>query len=319
MTNARGDGPLGPYPAPAAREAELDALADAAGGRVETYGTSVDGAPLRAAVVPARREDAPRILCSANIHGPEYIAGRVAFGLLRAIVDGDPVAAALRDRAEIWVAPCLNPDGYRKTWEAEGRGPLHHLRTNANGVDLNRNFPLPPGATRRRLPGAGSSEPGKATYHGPAPLSEPETRHLDALFARAHFHASANLHSFMGTVIPAHVVDRPTFATYRSLCRALAQAQPAHHYRRLSARVLDTFTGEQEDHQHHTHGCWAVCVETFTFFASYRQHFRAPSTFWRFNPEDPAPWIANDVPGLCGYFSAALDLPPPTFSSQTGS
>ena len=297
---------LQPYPSPQAREAEIDALAEDLGASIEEYGRSVDGAPLRAVRVPSLGENAPRILCSANIHGPEYVAGRVAVGLLRALARGDAPAIELRRSAEIWVIPCLNPDGYRKTWEAEGRGPLALLRTNARGVDLNRNFPLPVGQRRRRLPGAGSSEPGRATYHGPEPLSEPETRALEELLRRVGFHASANLHSFMGTVIPAHVTDRESFARYRELCRALARAQPRHRYRRLHARILDVFTGEQEDHQHHTHGTWAVCVETFTVLASYRQHFRAPSTFWRFNPHDPEPWIANDVPGLLAYFNAAM-------------
>jgi predicted deacylase len=310
---------LRPYPSPAEREAELDLLAEDLGATLEVYGRSFDGAPLRAIRIPALVDDAPRILCSANIHGPEYVAGRVAFGLLHALRREDPPALALRRRAEIWVVPCINPDGYRKTWEAEGRGTLAALRTNARGVDLNRNFPLPDGQRRRRLPGAGTAQPGRATYHGPEALSEPETRDLDALLQRGRFHASANLHSFMGTVIPARVTDRPSFARYRELCRALALGQPSHRYRRLHARVLDVFTGEQEDHQHHTHGTWSVCVETFTVLASYRQHVRAPSTFWRFNPRDPAPWVANDVPGLLAYFAAALDAPPATSSCRTGS
>lgn len=62
---------------------------------------------------------------------------------------------------------------------------------------------------------------------------------------------------------------------------------------------------------HHVHGAWAVCVETFSILASYRQYLRAPSVFWRFNPRDPAPWVENDVAGLCAYFDAALRLGPP--------
>ena len=62
-----------------------------------------------------------------------------------------------------------------------------------------------------------------------------------------------------------------------------------------------------EDYQHHHHGTWAVCVETFSLWASFRQHLRAPSLFWRFNPHDPAPWIDNDVPGIVAFLHAALD------------
>jgi hypothetical protein len=305
---------LAPYPDPDAREAELDALADSLGGAVVEYGRSLQDRPLRALRLPGG--PGPRVLCSANIHGVEYIAGRVAFGLLHGLAAGDPALTRLRERAELWVIPCLNPDGYARTWTAAGRGRLAELRANANGVDLNRNFPRPGGAPASRLPGAGSDRPGDATYRGPAPLSEPETAALERLFAAQGFHASVNLHAFMGTVIPARVTERDAYARYRDLARALAHAQPRVRYRRLAHRIFDTFTGEQEDHQHHAHGTWAVCLETFPLRASYAQHLRRPSVFWRFNPHDPAPWIANDVPGIAAYFNAALDLPPPPVRSR---
>jgi len=300
---------LAPYPAPEAREAELDALGRRLGGEVIGYGTSAEGRPLRALRLPARRPGAPRLVCGANIHGIEWIAGQVALGLLRRLVDDDP---GIRERAELWVIPCINPDGHARTHAQGGVGDLPNLRANARGVDLNRNFPMPGGARPSRLPGAGSSTPGAPTYRGPHPLSEPETAALAALLAELRPHASANLHSFMGTLIPASVRTRPEFRAYADLCRSFAAAQPHHRYRRLSSRVFDVFTGEQEDHQHHALDGWALCVETFTVIASYRQHLRAPSLFWRFNPRDPAPWIANDVAGLLAYFAAALALPRPS-------
>lgn len=294
---------LAPYPDPTARESEL-----------VVYGRSREDRPLRALRLP--NPGAPRVLCSANIHGVEYIAGRVALGLLHRLSAGDPELTRLHARAELWVIPSINPDGYARTWAAGGRGRLAELRANAAGVDLNRNFPRPGGASASRLPGAGSDRPGDATYRGPHPLSEPETAALDRLFAAQGFHASVNLHAFMGTAIPARVTDRGAYASYKALCRTLAQAQPRVHYRRLAHRIFDTFTGEQEDHQHHAHGTWAVCLETFPLRATYAQHLRAPSVFWRFNPHDPAPWIANDVPGITAFFHAALALPSPPVASR---
>ncbi len=116
----------------------------------------------------------------------------------------------------------------------------------------------------------------------------------------------------MGTTIPARVTDRPSYACYRELCRAFADGQRTHRYRRVANRIVDVFTGEQEDHQHHNLDCWAICVESFPLRASYRQHLRAPTTFWRFNPRDPQPWIDNDVPGLVALFAAALKRPRPS-------
>ena len=308
-----------PYLAPEARAARVRALAERAGAELVTYGESVRGEPLVAVRVPSRAtHDAPRVLCCANIHGIEYVGGLVALALLERIADDDASIARLRDEAELWVVPCVNADGYRRTWQANGIGTLAQLRTNANGVDLNRNFPLPYDAVRRALPGAGSTAPGKATFCGASALCEPETRALSELCVAQRFHASANLHSFMGTVIPARTIDRPAYAAYKALCRSFAAAQPRTRYRRLATLVLDTWTGEQEDHFHHALDCWAVCVETFSFFASYAQHWRAPSAFWRFNPRAPEPWIANDVPGLLAYFSAAVALPRPSIVSGTG-
>lgn len=302
-----------PYRPPPARRREVERLAAVLRAELVEYGASVDGEPLIAVRVPPTVRTDRRVLCSAGIHGPEWVGAEVALGFLRALGEASGHAAALRRQAEVWVIPCLNPDGARRTFEREGIGPLAVLRPNARGVDLNRNFPRPHDAPASRwLPGAGSDAPGDATYRGPHPLSEPETAALDGLLGEQRFWASANLHSFMGTLIPARVTTRPAYTSYRQLCRHFAAAQPRTRYRRVAHRIFDVFTGEQEDHQHHVHDCWAVCVEVFSLAASFRQHLRAPSTFWRFNPRDPGPWIANDVPGLVAYFQAALNSARPS-------
>lgn len=304
--------PLAPYPSPEARERELAGLAERVQGRLVQYGTSSDGAPLQAVQVPGLGPTTQRVLCSANIHGIEFVSGRVAIALLEALAANQTFATALRQQAEIWVAPCLNPDGYRRTWDRNGDAPLSHLRPNANGVDLNRNFPRPTGEHATRLPGAGSSRPGDATYRGPHPLSESESRSLDELLTAHPMRASVNLHSFMGTIIPARVTERPSFHHYVGLCREFTRAQVRSRYWRLSSRWCDVFTGELEDHQHHRHGIWAACVETFPVSASFRQYVRPPSLFWRFNPRDPSPWIENDLVAVVAFLRAALALPRPT-------
>jgi len=302
---------LRPYRDPEAREATLDELASRLGGELVVYGSSVEGRPLRALRVPSRRKDAPRALCCANIHGIEWIGAHVLLDLLAQLADGRAQVAALR-AAELWVIPCINPDAYARTHSTEGSGTLVELRANAHGVDLNRNFPLPPGKTPSWIPAAGSSTPGDATYRGPHPLCEPETRSLSELCTKIHPHVSVNLHSFMGTVIPASVRDRPSYTAYRQLCGAFADAQSGTRYRRLASRIFDVFTGEQEDHQHHNLDCWAACVEVFPVLASYRQHLRAPKLFWRFNPRDPDRWAKNDIPGIVAFIHAALALPRPS-------
>lgn len=310
---------LDPYPAPERREHELEQLAAAAGAGVEIveYGTSIEGRALRAVRVPRRghQDTGPRVLVCANTHGPEFIGNRVCVGVLAKLAANEAPAplVQLLERAELWLAPCLNPDGYARTHARKGVGKLAQLRHNHAGVDLNRNWPLPMGARRLPLPGAGSSTPGDPTYRGPHPLSEPETASLDRLLSAQQFHASANLHSVMGTIFPPRVRTRAEFRAYAGLCRALRRAQPHTSYVRLASRVFDTFTGEQEDHQHHRHRCWSVCIECFSLPASFRQARgrRGAPLFWRFNPRDPQPWIDNDVPGVAAFLLAALELERP--------
>jgi hypothetical protein len=85
----------------------------------------------------------PRVLYTSSIHGDET-AGYVLF--LRLIhhllsqYGTDPEITDLVDNLEIWINPLANPDG---TY-AGGSGSVYGAtRFNANGVDLNRNYPDP--------------------------------------------------------------------------------------------------------------------------------------------------------------------------------
>ena len=294
---------LWPYPDPDTRVENWRSDCARLGAATLSYGESVEGRSLDAAVL--RRPGRPRVVVCAVIHGVEYLGNCIAAGFLRSL-DG----SSLTRRAEVWVLPCLNPDGYARTWVNGGQGPLKTLRGNARGVDLNRNFPLPFGATPSRIPGSGSYRPQALTYRGPAPLSEPESRDLAAFLACVDPHVCVSLHSFMGTIIPPPVLCDEDRCGYRDLARAFAAAQTHVRYRRLRI-PFDVFTGELEDHAHHVLGAWAVCIESFTLSASWRQHPWAPSRFWRFNPRQPGPWVDSDVAGLHGLLHAALDRPRP--------
>lgn len=324
---------LSPYPGEDERERELEELCAEGGGVVEEIGRSVEGRPIRAARLPAwspssspspSSSSPPRVLVNANIHGPEWIGARVAMGVLRALAEapaaaGTPSAAAtLRAAAEVVVIPCVNVDGWARTEGCSGRGTLKALRTNAHGVDLNRNFPVPAVPSTwiartisARFAGSGSGDPRRATFRGTGPLSEPEAAALDAFCARERFVACASLHSFMGTCIPPCVRTREESRGYALLARAVAGAQARRRYRRLASRLVDVTTGELEDRLHHELGCWAMTIECFTVLQSVAQHLHAPSLFWRFNPHDPAVVVDNDVPGVLAFLRAALALPHP--------
>lgn len=303
--------PLAPYRSPAARDAHLAALADRLGAEPVDLGASVEGRPIRAVRVPATRATDDAVLVCAGIHGVEFIGTHVALALLEALAGG--LFSELRARAEVWVVPSLNPDAYARTWAQAGQGELAELRTNAHGVDLNRNFPLP----RPQAPvwidlggwRTGSDDPANAFYRGAGAQSEPETRALTSLCERVRFRASANLHSTMGTLIPP-LADTPAeAATYGALCAAFRAGQRRWRYRQMpgAGGRLDRCIGEQEDYQHHTHGTWAICVEHYPVWVQAGRFLTPTSTFWRFNPRHPERWVGNDLPGIHAFLHAALD------------
>lgn len=301
--------PLAGYRSSSERERALDALAAAVRGDVHVLGASVEGRPIRAVHVGGKAERS--VLVCAGIHGPEYIGVEVALAFLARV---QTTHADLLERASVWVLPCLNPDGYERTWARRGEGKLADLRQNARHVDLNRNYPRP-GPLRPVLTTfdgwrTGSDDEGNAFYRGTAPLSEPETAALAKLAAEVPFHASVSLHCTMGTLFPPCVADETSAAHYRALCDAFRAAQLDTRYRHFAGGSLDRFTGEQEDHQHHVHRTWAICVEHYPLWVDVKRFFQ-PNLFRRFNPPDPARWIDNDVPGIAAYFRAALDLSPP--------
>jgi hypothetical protein len=93
--------------------------------------SSTQGRPLLVRDVPASGATAsapPRVLVLGGIHGDEYSAVVVAFQWIERL-KGDRF-----QRFQWRILPCVNPDGL---FAEPSR------RTNAHGVDLNRNFPTP--------------------------------------------------------------------------------------------------------------------------------------------------------------------------------
>jgi murein peptide amidase A len=139
-------------------------------------GRSVEGRPLTA--VRIGDPLAPRrVLVVGAVHGDEPGGRRVTRALLRR----RPPAGA-----QWWIVRDLNPDG-------ASRG----TRTNAHGVDLNRNFPH-----RWRRGARGRYWPGRRA------ASEPETRWAMRLTRSVRPHATVWLHQPYGTTVPSAGADR---------------------------------------------------------------------------------------------------------------
>jgi len=114
-----------------ARHGELVArIAAAPGVRHRALGETLDGRPLDRLTLG----DGPlQVWLYARQHPGETMAEWWMEGALELLVSNDPVATALRNAATFHVVPNMNPDG-------SARG---HLRTNAVGVNLNREWASP--------------------------------------------------------------------------------------------------------------------------------------------------------------------------------
>ncbi len=114
---------------------------------------------------PGIEEDEPELFFEGAIHGDEKIAAEVPYGMAVEMVSKygiDPDVTYWVNNREIWLQAPANPDGH-----------IRHRRSNANGVDCNRNY----GYMWDNWCGTG------------APFSQPETRaHMELSLRNAFCH-----------------------------------------------------------------------------------------------------------------------------------
>lgn len=104
--------------------------------RLVQIGKSVQGSPLWALEIadhPGQAEPEPAVKYVGNVHGDEPTGRALTLALaewLCANHRSDPRAKRIVNSMHLWLVPSMNPDGF----DARTRG-------NANGLDLNRDFP----------------------------------------------------------------------------------------------------------------------------------------------------------------------------------
>ena len=128
--------------------------------------TSVGGFPLLIKEYPPlkRREPQGRILLVGGTHGDELASISIVFKWMHTLEKHHSGLFHWR------INPLMNPDGALRPVQS---------RTNANGVDLNRNFATPDSHNGAALAyWKVKTHENERRYPGPYPLSEPETNWL---------------------------------------------------------------------------------------------------------------------------------------------
>lgn len=143
-----------------------------------------------------------RVLVLGAIHGDELSSASVALHWIALAQD----AAIQPARPVHWrFVPAVNPDGL---FDRPAR------RVNANGVDLNRNFPTPNWARDAKVYWEQRVRRDPRRWPGPAPLSEPESRFVHEQIERfapqliVSIHAPYGVLDFDGPSVPPSRLGR---------------------------------------------------------------------------------------------------------------
>jgi murein peptide amidase A len=129
-----------------------------------------------------------RVLVLGAIHGDELSSASVALHWIRLAEETNaPWSQAIHWR----FIPALNPDGLLSSPPS---------RVNANGVDLNRNFPTPFWERDAKVYWEKRTRKDPRRWPGPKPLSEPESRFLHEEMQRFKPHLIVSIHAPYGVL-----------------------------------------------------------------------------------------------------------------------
>ena len=293
--------PPDPHPEPAYRfQAELYAqlaqLVEERPGvvQVERIGSTVERRPIWAFhITDPQTAPTTTVLVSASIHSLEWMGAEVATDFARTLTHAP--APGVR----VTIVPILNVDG-RARVEADLRaGENRYRRTNANGVDLNRDF-----ASNREARAIWRHILPRRYTTSPAPLSQPESQAIDRLAQREAFDVAVSLHAWGGYLYYpwAGRWERPEDRSrFETLGRVMQSGQGARAYRvQQLGRWAFFFRGHgmELDHLYEQYGTHAFLMELTRSGLSLRHPADRKVNFRWYNPRDPGPDTDRGVGAL---------------------
>lgn len=213
-TTSTPPGGMGGYYTYAEMNTEMNDLVTAFPSLVQKFsiGKSVENRDLWCIKISdnvATDDNEPEVLYLGLQHAREAITGTSLIFFAQYLAQNyasDPQVKALVDNREIYIIPCVNPDGYEynRSTNPSGGGMTRKNRklvddrggTNNDvyGVDLNRNYGQDWGNCPANDASCGSNTPSDETYYGTSAFSEPETQAVRDLCFTRNFVAAFDQH-----------------------------------------------------------------------------------------------------------------------------
>ena len=248
---------------------------------VDTIGTSVEGRLILSMYIEPQTDDdlyRPEFFYSSTIHGDEVTGYVMMLRLIDTLLSSygtSPELTSLIDRTRISINPLANPDGtyWRSNSTIQGA-----QRYNANGIDLNRNYPNP--------------------FSPAKPSVAQENQAMIDYFTAHQFRLSANLHG--GAEVMNYPWDsftssenpHPAADWWQEVCKRFvdtARVYGSSHFRDVTySGYIEggdwyVITGGRQDYVNYVHNCLELTMEISSqkTLSSNRLpeywHFLAPS------------------------------------------
>jgi len=265
--------------------------------KLDTIGTSIQGRNMLALNISANintPEAKPEVLFSSTMHGDEvtgWILGmRLAYYLL-SNYNTIPRITNMLDSISLFIAPNTNPDG--TYYNNNNNSVSNARRSNANGYDLNRNFPDPraglyPGGTRQK----------ETTIM----MEYAETRHF---ILGINYHGGAEVANYPWDTWTSGVRKHADNNWYVQISRQYADlvqaVAPSNYFRDQNNGI--TFGGDwyvidggRQDYMNYWQSCREITLEVGT---KMPQSENLPN-FWNWNREAMLAYIENAKYGIRG-------------------
>ncbi len=262
---------------------------------VFSIGTSIDGRQLLVAKISNNvnmQESKARFLYTSSIHGDEttgYILMLHLIDYLLSNYGTDQKVTTLVDNLEIWINPLANPDG---TYAGGNSTIYGATRFNANGIDLNRNYPDPDDG-----------------QHPDGNEWQKETQEFMAMADSVSFVMSANFHGGSevfnypwDTWSQLNADDDWWQYVGREWADTVHAYSPAGYFNEFNDGITNgyawyTITGGRQDYMNYFHHCREVTVEL-----SYTKLLPASEfpNYWEYNYRSFLNYMEQALFGITG-------------------